>query len=568
MAMLKRGVGRSHTPSLIERAERALQTARYEDCLSMTRQILASPFLKPVHAKAAHLQAEAHLGAGNPSSALPALLQSLKIDSRQAETWHLLALCHKASGKIIEAFKAIEIAIGIAPEVAAYHRLRGQLFADRNRPARAAEAFRLALSLAPEDCDALFGLARALETLGQVDDALAAFRKISELMPGNDAPLIHMARVLAQSGQTAAAVEIHKAMLEKNPNDVIALEGFLRRRGEKQDDAWMNRARELAASPKVGTPYRVNLLATIGATLEKMGRYDEAFDCFEEKNRLARDAEGWDRDEMADFVAGIERVWTKDLLDELTQCGLKGFSPILILGMPRSGTTLTETVLGGSPLLRPAGELRDLGGLVSGFMPGHRLDRITEIAGDELYPLLARMAEIYAAALVEYGGPALRVIDKMPENFKFAGLAAALFPDARIIHCLRSPEDTCLSIYKHAFVTNGHRYAHDLADVGAMYRFHHRLMEHWKKIMPDRILTVRHEDFVADPQTVGRGIAEHVGIPWDQDMLDIGGSRRSIATASSEQIRKGINARGVGVWRNYAHRLAPLQAALGDLASL
>lgn len=568
MAISKRGVGRSHPPSLIERAERALQTARHEDCLTLTQQILASPFLKPMHATAARLEAEAHIASGHPAQALPALLQSLKIDSRQAATWHLLALCHKASGKIIEAFKAIEIAIGFAPEGAAHHRLRGELFADRNRPARAAEAFRLALSLAPEDCDALFGLARALETLGQVDDALAAFRRISELMPGNDAPLIHMARVLAQSGQTAAAVEIHQALLGKDPNDVIALEGFLRRRREKQDDAWMDRARALAASPKVGAPYRVNLLATIGATLETLGRYDEAFDCFEEKNRLARDVQGWDRDEMADFVAGIEQVWTKDLLGELSQFGLKGFSPVLILGMPRSGTTLTETVLGGSPLLRPAGELRDLGGLVSGFMPGHRLDRITEIPGDDLYPLLGRMAEIYAAALVEYGGPALRVIDKMPENFKFAGLAAALFPDARIIHCLRSPEDTCLSIYKHAFVASGHRYAHDLADVGAMYRFHHRLMEHWKKIMPGRILTVRHEEFVTDPERVGRSITDHVGIPWDASMLEIGGSRRSIATASSEQIRKGINAQGVGVWRHYAHRLAPLQAALGDLASL
>jgi len=335
-------------------------------------------------------------------------------------------------------------------------------------------------------------------------------------------------------------------MLAKNPDDVIALEGFLRRRQEKQDDAWMDRARLLAASPKIGKPYRINLLATIGACLEKMERYDDAFACFEEKNRLAREAAVWNRDEMADFVSGIERVWTKDLLDELTRFGLKGFSPIFVLGMPRSGTTLTETVLGGSQLLRPAGELRDLGGLVSGFMPGHRLDRIAEIVPEDLCPLVGRMAEIYAAALVEYGAPALRVIDKMPENFKFAGLAAALFPDARIIHCLRSPEDTCLSIYKHAFVTNGHRYAHDLGDVGAMYRFHHRLMEHWKTIMPDRILTVRHEEFVADPERVGRSIADHVGIPWNPEMLDIGGSRRSIATASSEQIRKGINAKGVG----------------------
>lgn len=567
MAMAKRRAGGHSAPSLLDRAEEALKARRPEDCLRLTGQILASPFLKEQHARAACLQAAAHVQAGDFPKALPALLQSLKIDNQQPEAWHLLALCHKASGKIVDAFKAIEIALGLDPRKASFHRVKGQLFAERNRPRRAAESFRTAVTLDPRDCDALFGLGRALETLGDVSRALEAFRTISALMPSNDAPKVHIARILAQSGATEEAVEIHRDMLRADPNDVIALEGYLRRRKNGSDDEWLQRARVLTASPEIALPYRINLLATVGASLEKLGRHDEAFDCFSEKNRLSLTTGPWDRQGMADFVAGIEKVWTADLVDSLSASGLRGFAPVLIVGMPRSGTTLTETILGGSPLLRPAGELPELGGLVSGFMPGHRLDRILEIPAQDLCQTLGRMAEIYAAALVEYGAPGLRVIDKMPENFKFVGLAAALFPDAKIIHCLRTPEDTCLSIYKHAFVSTGHRYAYDLEDLGAMYRFHHRLMEHWKRICPGRILTVRHEAFVADPERIGKSIADHVGIAWDPALLDISGNRRSVATASSEQIRSGINARGVGVWRRYASHLGRLQASLGDLAT-
>lgn len=567
MGMTKRRTGGISPLSLLDRAEEALKTQRQQDCLRLAGQILASPFLKAHHARAFYLQAAAHVQADQINQALSPLLQSLKLDNRQPEAWHLLAICHKSSGKIVEAFKAIEIALGIAPEKASLHCLKGQLFADRNRPRRAAESFRIAVNLDPKDCDALFGLGRALEILGDVSGALGSFRAIAALMPQNDAPKVHIARILAQSGSTEEAVGIHRDMLTANPNDVIALEGYLRRRKGGQDDEWLQRARVLTASPEIALPYRINLLATVGANLEKLGRHDEAFDCFAEKSRLSLRAGSWDRQGMADFVNGIEEVWTADLVGSLSASGLRGFAPILIVGMPRSGTTLTETVLGGSALLRPAGELHELGGLVSGFMPGQRLDRILEIPAQDLCQSLGRMAEIYAAALVEYGAPGLRVIDKMPENFKFVGLAAALFPDAKIIHCLRTPEDTCLSIYKHAFVSTGHRYAYDLEDLGAMYRYHHRLMEHWKRICPGRILTVRHEEFVADPSRVGKSIADHVGIDWDPALLDIGGSRRSITTASSDQIRSGINARGVGVWRHYAHRLGALQASLGDLAS-
>jgi hypothetical protein len=295
---------------------------------------------------------------------------------------------------------------------------------------------------------------------------------------------------------------------------------------------------------------------------ERQGDRDAAFRLWEEKNRIAAKARAYPRDAMNTYVEAVSSVWSRDLVSRIAQVSSRPERPVLVLGMPRSGTTLVEQILGGHERVAPGGELYDLGDLTHNFMPGKTIGRIGEIPEAELEGRVRQMGSIYADALAQYGGPDRVVIDKMPENFKLVGLAAVLMPNLKVIHLRRDPRDVCFSIWKIQFDNEGHAYGNRFEDLAHYYRVHEELIAHWKALFPGLIRTVRYEDLVADPETEGRGLVEHCGLDWSPDLLDFSGSGRAVRTASATQVREGLNMKGIGRWRAYADRLGPLMEAL------
>ena len=158
---------------------------------------------------------------------------------------------------------------------------------------------------------------------------------------------------------------------------------------------------------------------------------------------------------------------------------------------------------------------------------------------------------------------ALRVTDKMPQNFLHLGWIALLFPGARVIHCVRDPLDACLSCYFQMF-TGDHPYAYDLANLGAYYRQYQRLMDHWRAILDIPIFELRYEDLVREPEKLGRAMVEFCGFKWDPRCLEFYKSERSVATASFQQVRQPIYSSSLGRWQHYADHLEPLKKALAD----
>ncbi|MEJ2565029.1 MAG: sulfotransferase, partial [Gammaproteobacteria bacterium] len=156
---------------------------------------------------------------------------------------------------------------------------------------------------------------------------------------------------------------------------------------------------------------------------------------------------------------------------------------------------------------------------------------------------------------------AVRVTDKMPQNFMYLGMIALLFPMARVIHCVRDPLDTCLSCYFQKF-TGEHPYAYDLASLGAYYRQYQRLMTHWEEILDIPIFEVRYEDMVGNPDKLGRAMVEFCGLKWDERCLEFYKGERLAATASFQQVRQPIYSSSIGRWQHYEEYLQPLRDAL------
>jgi hypothetical protein len=227
--------------------------------------------------------------------------------------------------------------------------------------------------------------------------------------------------------------------------------------------------------------------------------------------------------------------------------------------MPGSGTTLVEQILASHHDVHGAGELATFSEVVgSVYGPDGRLvgypDFVTECDGG----VFRAIGSYYAAALRKLAPQARQVVDKMPSNFIFAGLIHLALPNARIIHVVRDPIDTCVSCYFRLFTGNlDHTY--DLAELGRFYRRYQKLMDHWHDVLPEgRMLDVRYEDIVGDLETASRRILTHCGLDWDPHCLQFHQTDRRVRTASAIQVRQEIYRSSIGRWRDYRPWLGPL----------
>jgi hypothetical protein len=234
--------------------------------------------------------------------------------------------------------------------------------------------------------------------------------------------------------------------------------------------------------------------------------------------------------------------------------------------LPRSGTTLVEQILASHPSIYGAGELLDLTDLVermgenlgnSGAYP----ENIAALTPDQLNAF----GKLYVERVQRLTTKSERITDKMPANFMFLGLVHLALPDARIIHVMRDPLDTCLSCFSTLFAVQ-QNFTYDLGELGRYYRKYAELMGHWRSVLPPgRILDVRYENVIADLETEARRIVDYCGLLWHPSCTAFHEARRSVRTASASQVRRPLYRTSEGRWRAYRDHLGPLLAALGEL---
>jgi hypothetical protein len=265
-------------------------------------------------------------------------------------------------------------------------------------------------------------------------------------------------------------------------------------------------------------------------------------------------------------------VFSADLIKSKSGGGDPSPVPIFVVGMPRSGTTLIEQIIASHPMVHGAGELQTFNDVVLTVRgpDGATLpypDFVTALDPAALRQIGARYVALLRELAVgrseaEKAGGAQRVTDKMPSNYYFVGLIHLALPNAKIIHSMRDPVDTCVSCFSKLFSAE-QNHTYDLAELGSYYRRYDRLMGHWRRVLPaGSFLDVRYEEVVDDLENQARRIIAHCGLPWDDRCLAFHKTERPIRTASATQVRKPIYRNAVGRWRVYEDQLGPLLNAL------
>lgn len=423
---------------------------------------------------------------------------------------------------------------------------------------------RQAVHLDPKHPQAHSALAEILLLGGQTEQAVHHARAALQLAPKDQGLAIALASALAADRQTQAAWDIVDELLgagcQTTPLALLYASLTIGRGHESQAIELISRL--LNASPPRPPRERASLHFAAGRLLDHLGIYDAAFEEASRGNALR--GVSYDAALVERLTAHFMQFFTRSTMRRLARSSLGSQTPVFIVGMPRSGTSLVEQVLASHPSVVAAGERDWVFRLWESAVQRyddpaaplfHSIERLTVADVDA-------MASQYLGYLRWLGPEAARVTDKTPNNLMHLGLIALLFPAAKVIHCRRDPMDTCLSCFMTDFAF-GNQFSFSQESLGHYYRHAERMASHWQAELDLAILDVNYEEMVNDLEGQARRMLEFVGLPWDDRCLRFHELARFVPTASALQVQQPIHQRSVRRWRNYRQHLGSLRAALG-----
>ena len=428
--------------------------------------------------------------------------------------------------------------------------------------------YRKALELDENNLELLKIIAYNYYLLGDLKEAADYYERALARKGDHSEVWCGIGSLLQSKGDSKAALKCYEKALEINPRCFSAYQ-LVAHTGQVPD----NKKRMLASTLKeflhtddLSAKNQRNIYFSLARLFHDLKEYDTAFHYYVSANEYRH------KDINTDFSLESYEEQTqtfistcnKPLFQKFLQYGSPSRQPVFVVGMPRSGTTLLEQVIASHSKGFGAGELPIIKRIAMEWkrmMPQEdfSLGLNSLISQEEILS----KTEQYLARLRRHAPGAERIVDKMPHNLQFLWCIALLFPKAPVIHCRRDPRDNCFSCFVTDFDT-GHGYKDDLYTLGKYYRIYENLMEHWKQVVPNPILTVQYEEMVTDPEKMTRKVIDHIGLDWEPECLQLRSKQHFSLTASNVQIRKGIYRSSVQRWMRYEKHLAPLLAGLEE----
>jgi tetratricopeptide (TPR) repeat protein len=483
-----------------------------------------------------HLDAHFALGnllyaGGQDAEAMECYFKILQLSPRHPETHNNLGNVYQRQGQMERAIAHYRTAIEINPSYADAYGNLGNAYLVLDRLEESIEANRRALELKPSRFGSHNNQGVAFQALGRFEEAERAFERALELKPREAS--VHLN--LANMGRFKAG-DRRLPGLRKLLSEVVALD----------------------------VDNQIAAHFAMGKALGDLGRYQEAFRHLLQGNALKRRSIDYDEPQRLAMFESIRTMFSQDFMKARSGGGDPSRSPIFVVGMPRSGTTLLEQVLASHSKVFGAGELETFKEALSecvnnqGIVPA-----FPALAGALSQDHIRQLGETYTTRVRARAPEAERIVDKMPLNFVFVGLIHLALPNARFINLRRDPLDTCVSCFSLLF-TGSQPFAYDLAELGRYYRGYEAVMEHWHKVLPPGfMIDVHYEDLVDDLEGTARRVLRHCDLDWEDACRDFHDTKRAVRTASLMQVREPVYRRSIGTWRRYAEFLEPLGQALG-----
>ncbi len=485
--------------------------------------------------------------------------------SREGREYYEEGVRLETSGDVSGAFDAFRRSAKANPRIAAPYVGLARILTQNRQRKDAISCLERAVSCEPANASVRAILGQTLAEDGQLDAARTVFEAVLDETPFAPAALLGLGAVYEDLGDRAAAADAYRQLLLGHPGNAEGLGGLL---AVAEGDALYVTMREARAQLEKADDQDAALIGyALGKALARAGDTDGAFDAWSAANDARRRETGpFDRNAFDRRLDRLCEIFSSRFIEARRRGGEQSDRPVFVVGLPRSGTTLTEQILSAHPEVYGAGELDLLADLATGLPDrfGRADPPWPDAAAEMTQGHVGGVGSDYLGRIAQLAPEtASRVIDKQPLNFWNLGLVAVALPNARIIHCRRDIRDCGLSIYSENF-TPDQRWATDLSDIAHYWRGYRRLMQHWREVSSLQILDVDYENVVADLEGQSRRLLDFAGLPWDNCVLDFHQTNRAVQTPSRWQVRQPLYQSSSGRWRSYEDRLGPLAEAAKD----
>ena len=553
--------------ALYNRGNALRELKRPEEALASFDRAIA---IKPQFGEAHNNRGNALRELNRPEEALASYDKALAIKPRLIDALYNRGSLLKELNRAEEALASYKKALAINPNYAAAHITCGSLLESLNRPDEALASYNRAIAIDPNIADAHIVRGDLLKKLNRPEEALASYDKAVAV--SSDNALAHDRRglVLVELGRLTEARNAHENAVALSPRKAPFYYNLTAVKQLTLSDPVARAMKKLERDiASLDWEDQTTLHFALAKAFADNADYKRSFRHLLDGNALKRTHVQYDESATLAAIDSLRATFTSKLMRTNQGLGEPSPIPVFVVGMPRSGSTLVEQVLCSHPKVFGAGEIPDffkaaieVGG--TNLEALHFSGENPEVLGSQLH----QIGESYVRRIVRLAPAAERIVNKMPDNFRLAGLIHLALPNARIIHIRRDPVDTSVSCFSKLFVGANAPFTYDLAELGRYYHSYDSLMAHWRELLPpSALLDVQYEDLVADIEGQAKRMIAHCGLEWDASCLDFYRTVRPVRTASAVEVRQPIYKTSVGRWRNYEPFLGPLLSTLGPSIS-
>ncbi len=412
----------------------------------------------------------------------------------------------------------------------------------------------------PEQLVAMKLYATTLFRADMYDKAIELYETILDLEPLNTDVMLSMGHLYKTAGQIDKSIESYINAFGRDKYFGDSYWSLANLKTYKFTEEQIQSLQEMVKDEFVPDEEKVFMYFSLGKAYEDMGKYKESFDFYKSGNEYQRSNSSYSKEDFSEECKNQISVCNRDLFEVKKDWGCEAKDPIFILGLPRAGSTLTEQILASHSMVEGTHELPNI------LAIAHKLNlrqaqeeesRYPDILLSLSEPQLKAIGESYISDSEIFRTDKPYFIDKMPNNFRHIGLINLILPNAKIIDIRRDSMAGCFSCYKQLFA-EGQEFTYGLDDLASYYNDYVELMDHWKEVLPNKILSVQYEDLVGDLESSVRRILDYCELPFEQDCVEFYKSKRAVKTPSAEQVRQPIFKEGLDYWKNYEPYLADL----------
>ena len=505
---------------------------------------------------------------GNLGEAERIYREILSDDPNNVDALRLLALLASRTGAVDQAINMLENCTKIAPDYALAWENLAKMYRQKDDPdslQKAAFCFSKATELRPDWAEGWAGLGTMQTRSSQHKEGIESYRKSIELKANQPRVHLSLGHVYKTTGNQEECINSYNEAISFDNNFGEAYWSLANLKTYKFSGEEILNMKERVELTEVPEREKVHFLFSLGKAFEDMGSYDESFEYYKRGNDLNRGRTTYDPKAIEALSERLKLFFTEDRFNKYKGSGDNSNSPIFIVGLPRSGSTLIEQILASHSKIEGTMELPNIMNIARKLGNSTKERTAYPEVIDTLQGIdLADLGKSFLDETQFLRAGKQHFIDKMPNNFSHIGLIKLILPNAKIIDARRNPMDTCFSCFKQLFA-RGQAFTYDLSEIARYYVNYVNLMDHWDKVLPGCVYRVQHEDLLNDQEGVTRDLIDFCEVDFESSTLEFYKTKRAVKTASSEQVREPINTKGLNQWKNYETHLKDLKFHLESI---